>query len=635
MNFDNTSLYTYDAIKQIHPGITVKKCKKIFEEFQLLEKGILNYKIFRERYQQFGLYTGTLNAQPHLLHNLFPAKFAYLKDIKNYPFEHGSNGKGITYEQCEASLLMEFFERVSIRFKNFELQYNSKNGKKGKEQFKVMVFNEYLNFLNGNQRQLFKHFCDEKLKDHIFNISEDEISLVKMTEIKNSTQVLFPIDVLLMGSNGYTSGNTDKESIIGGIFEIIERYTQTLFAYDNIQARIVDANSLTRAYPELSPIIHKCLAYFDLFRVIDISIVINNVKFYSFVITSTKNIFGYKDFFAGGAHLSQRIALIRALSESIQHFGHFSNRHLGVADRFFGVHFIDTLLKRVENLEETPINKEERNYRNIDEIYRQCQAVFDSILVLYCTNKHFKIPVHIIYIPELFPQSYYWSDHFNLSNFKINDLIIGQNLEGLKELFFRVDEIYDKEIERHMLYCFLLLKLSDKELLDYYLHNKNNRNLKPLQKLSVRDVFNNTLIKRWRYAWLIRDFEKNQKLVEDLMTGQGEIGNSTELREATARLTGPQVLSPQDAVDPDSFVFFNRVLRKENKDKEDYQYLFDTYVRIGCLDYGVHYLRKNNIEPPGMKEFYIDQYRTLVERVERRGLLERSASIKDRLARIY
>lgn len=621
-------MYTQDAIKDVPPELTVNRCEQVFEKYKFIENDIIKFSIFKERYNDFGVYTGTLFAQPLKLYTYFPQDFFYLEDRAAYPFEHGSNGKGLSLSQCKASLFMEFFERISIRFKVFELKYNSKCNS-DYEGLKKVHYTDYIKSLGKESSTLYQHINHSNFYKHIFDIDKDYVDIVKIKDIISNNSVLFPLDVLLIGSNGYTSGNTEKESIIGGIFEIVERFSQTQFCYDRIEAHRLSIDSVIHAYPELKTTINKCQHYFDKFDVVNINFTLRDVKFYSIIIRSQKNIYNFNNYFSGGVHLSQRIALIRALSECVQAFGKLSNRHLSGADRFFSNYFIQLLAYKIQALPEVKIENDNITFKSIDSIYNNTLKAFESVYVHECTNNAFKFPAHIVYIPELFSQTYYWSDHFNYSNFKINDLIVAQNIEGLQYLFFKIAEVKNKEKERAVLYLFLLIMLGDKELLDYHtLHNTNNLlSSNSISEQELKKYFENALIHRWYYKSLIQQFDKYKSIIKNILTGKERIIlNYTYLTD----LKVPSI-TPIDSEDNESFYFFNTILNKNDKTYEDYLYLFEVYARIGCLDYGLYYCRKHKTDFYNKTEFFLNQYSILLNRLKQCELIERSKSVESKI----
>jgi len=538
-------MYSEDAIKEFHPKYTVEKCSRIAKRFRFKEMTKRFIEIFHERKREFGAFSGNFSINPLVLYELFPDEFYYLKEVKDYP-EETSNGKGISFLQCQASVYMEMFERLSIRLKEYELQH----GKKNKQQIKSMLSEDYLHSLKKTNKGLYTYLTDNRI--NLTFIPGQQIPLIEVEDLIQKNQVRFPKPILFdITTNGYTSGNTEKESIIGGIFEIVERYTQTLFCFDEIQARKVDLGSLADSYTELKPIIEKCSDFFDEFAVIDISTILNGVKFYSYITAMEKIKWGYRHFFAAGAHLNQRVSLIRSLTECVQASADPNTTDLAWKGDYFSKYFMDTISKHIKNLKEVELIKEDINYESIDQIYNQCLKAFKYVLIYDCTNEHFTIPVHIVYIPELFSQTFIWPLLFSTGTpaIKINNLECGENIEGLEKLFFTEKELSPDGVEeRNRQYWRLLKKLNDRKLIEYLISHETNKN------------------------------------------------NKNALGKMLETMVPPTEITPFDSKDPDSFFYFHNKLNKKNKKEEDFKYLFETYARIGTLDYGVYFLRQNHID---------------------------------------
>ncbi|RLB86471.1 MAG: hypothetical protein DRH10_10345 [Deltaproteobacteria bacterium] len=552
-------MYSEDAIKEFHPRYTVEKCSRIAKRFRFKEMTDRFIEICYERKTEFGAFSGNFSINPLVLYELFPDKFYYLRDVNDYP-EESSNGKGLSFLQCQASVYMEMFERLSIKLKEYELQY----GKNNKQQIKSMLSEDYLNSLKRTNKGLYTHFTDNRI--NLTFIPGQQVPLIEVEDLIQKNRVKFPKPILFdITTNGYTSGNTEKESIIGGIFEIVERYTQTLFCFDEIQARKIDPVSIADTYPELKPIIEKCSDFFDEFAVVDISIVLNGVKFHSYITAMEKIEWGYRHFFAAGAHLDQRISLIRSLTECVQASKDPNTTDLAWKGNYFSKYFMDTISKRIKNLEEVELTKEDINCESIDQIYHQCLKAFKSVLIYDCTNEHFAIPVHIVYIPEVFSQSFIWPLLFSTGPaIKINKLECGENIEGLEKLVFTREEISpDEAEERNRQYWRLLKKLNDRKLIEYLISRETTKN------------------------------------------------NKNALDKMLEIMVPPTEITPLDSEDPDSFFYFYNKLNKKNKEAEDFEYLFKTYARIGTLDYALYFLRQNHINFNEKLDSYINKYNHL------------------------
>ncbi|HQB61419.1 MAG TPA: YcaO-like family protein, partial [Spirochaetota bacterium] len=268
------------------------------------------------------------------LYDYFPESFPYLKDAKTFWFKKVS-GKGISKTQCIASLFMEFFERLSIEFKIYEITPDRI----------VKTYSEYLDEIEKNSNGLLKYIKPVLAGKK----AEEESSFIKVKDIKSGEEVLFPIRLLFLSSNGYSAGNEEKEAIVHSIFELVERYTQTLFVIkalgasredisykssrllysfdanlsndaDRLDPFIVSIESIIKLFPDLESIINNISQNFTKFEIVDVSVDINGVKFYSYIVRQENSDYNFKLFASSGCHFDQRIAIVRALTEASQGF---------------------------------------------------------------------------------------------------------------------------------------------------------------------------------------------------------------------------------------------------------------------------------------------------------------------------
>ncbi|MBU8893486.1 MAG: YcaO-like family protein [Bacteroidales bacterium] len=563
-------IYTKDAIKEIKPGETVQKCNEIFEKYDF--KSITNtLAILEERQEKFGVYTGTFSLNPYGLFELFPDKFPYLegKDYVNFQI---SNGKGLSFEQCQASLLVEMFERLSIKL-------HEQKVKDKKEEFgKLYSGDDYYSYLKEEAAYLHDHFTSKKFG---YKLHENEADYLKIEDVKDNNSVYFPAYVLFdtMGTNGFTAGNSKEEAISGGVFEIVERHTQTLFCLDEIDASRITLPSIVSEIPELENIIQKCNDFFDKYDVVDVSITLNGIKFYSYFVRTEYDITGHKTFSSGGCHVDQRIAMIRAISESIQSFSEniedakkTTTRQQGWgAYRLFTNYFIKRVYGKIGNLPEVALQINKITFNSIHEIYEKSIAAFDHVLVLDCTNEHFQIPTYIIYIPELFPKTYLWSALFHVGTSMFKETLIPENIEGIERLFFWDIDMLDnkEEIERKEAYLKTISKLYNKEI--------------------------NSFIK-----------EQYPQYKQD------------ELLQKVERVTF------YDDDDPDSFIFFSK--------NTDVDYLFESYARIGCLSLCKPLIGK--LSNHDLFSTYINKYDSLGEYLLENEEYERALVVYDQLVEV-
>ena len=542
-------IYSKDALKEITPEQTVKKCSEIFKEYNF--DSITDIVVvLEERQEKFGVYTGTFLLDSYGLYKMFPHKFPYLEGKEDNLNNMKSNGKGLSLEQCQASLFVEMFERLSIKLHEQKLISSAE------ENMKSLTLNEYHSYLKENASFLYDHFMDDKFG---FNLKEEKDEYINAQDIIENREVLFPAKILFdsMGTNGFTAGNSDEEAITGGIFEIVERYTQTLFCLGKVKASKINYASVAESFPELEDIIVKCSSFFDKFDIVDVSVSLNGVKFYSYFVRTEYDKTGHKTFASGGCHIDQRIALIRAVSESVQAFnedvedaGKTITREQGWGSfRMFSNFFISKVYSDIDVLPEASMKKDDMTFNSIKDVYDKTVSAFKNILVINCTNENFKIPSFIIYIPELFSKTYIWPTLFHVGKSRFKEVKIAKNIEGIEQLFFWDLELLDnKEVnQRIKAYLNEVSGLGNEEINSYV------RSLYP--------GFENEISKK-------------------------EIKKVTE----------------HDNIDPDSYIYFNKKLSESS----DYNYLFKSYARIGCI--GLCKSFKNDISNKELIAEYVKKY---------------------------
>lgn len=562
-------IYTKDALKEITPNETVRKCIDLFEEYNFKEitRSLI---IMEERQEKFGAFSGNFVIDPYGLYQHFPDKFPYLEG-KEYINSESSNGKGLSLDQCIASLFIEMFERLSIHL--FEQKTKAERG----EIIKSFTGDSYANYLKEEAPYLYDHFHDKRF---VYKLMKDEFDHLKIRDLKSDDELYFPSYVLYdsMGTNGFTAGNSYEEAVFGGIFEIVERHTQTLFCTNELSGSRISLDSIIENVPELKDMVSKCSEFFDEYDVADISITINNVKFYSYCVRVGYKKTNYRQFAAGGCSLDQRIALIRAITESIQSFheefedaGNTVVRKQGWNARMFSNFFIDEVYNKIGNLKEVPLQLHQTSFNSIHEIYEKAVAPFEHVFVLDCTNENFNIPAAIIYIPELFPKTYIWPAIFNVGKSNFLGTIIPENIEGIEKLFFWESEM-----------------LSSKEE-----HERKKAYLRLIGRLSNNSV--NSFIQK-KYS----DYKPDDK---------------QQLQKE---------ITPYDSMDPDSFIYFN------NNSNIDYQ--FESFARIGCIELCKPFLSK--VSNTDLIKKYIEKYDQLGEHLLDYDEYERALVVYKQLVEI-
>ncbi|HOV15624.1 MAG TPA: YcaO-like family protein, partial [Spirochaetota bacterium] len=420
----------------------------------------------------------------------------------------------------------------------------------------------------------------------------EEASYIEVKDIVTNKNILFPIRLLFQSSNGYTAGNEEKEALVHGIFEIVERYTQTLFVIKQSDATkndilsrshkqlysydvdlfndlnkfdpfIVSVDSIIKEFPDLEKVINSIAKNFDKFEIVDISLDINGVRFYSYIIRQSKDEVNFKLFSSGGCHFDQRIALLRAITEASQGYVPYEKLNQSWNGYLFTRNFINKVFD--SKLDIKPLVKDKRVFNSMDDIYTECVKPFKSIMVFDCTNDKFNIPVYSLYIPELYSKSFLWSNIFCTSQVGDVDLIkaLGENniirvykflteksISGVESLFFLENHNQLNDTLREAMYNLYISYTNDKELFNFILDNEENDSFKK----ELKELFENQ--------------------------------NTPEIS------TIPSI----DSYDEESFLYFNKILTKQNKDEDDFLYLIESYCKMGQLDYAIYFAEKNGFE---------------------------------------
>ncbi len=193
----------YSILKDDKTENTVKKIKEILQDslsLQLNEKEFIGASLNNK-----GLYSVRVT---------IPDRY----DI-------GTNGKGTSLINAQASGYAEFMERIQNlhlmpvlsdsytrcpdeKIYNLEQLYNSEIGK----------------LISPSLLKLCNKLVNRELK---YNLRDDEVVMAPFYSVNKKEEVYFPILIfqdLFCGSNGMASGNTFEEAIVQGLSEICERY---------------------------------------------------------------------------------------------------------------------------------------------------------------------------------------------------------------------------------------------------------------------------------------------------------------------------------------------------------------------------------------------------------------------------
>ena len=584
------ALYAEDAMKICPPEETVARAESVIRKYDMVGKNIINYE-FRNK-DKFGVWASALEMAPELFYEYYPDEFPYLKGVETFWFRKVS-GKGLHQTQCAASMFMEFFERLSIEFMIHKSLTERTLMKKG----------DYIDYMSGIDPKL-----GQNVK-YLFSTKPDdtELSLVDCKDLVTGEDVKFSIKLLFLGPNGYAAGNEMHEAMAHGIFEVVERYTQTMFVlkaigctradlesrtvgklysfdpniYDELDKCapfVVDVPSLVAEYPDLEEVISNLADPFDKFEIVDVSMEFNGVKFYSYLIRQGVNETGFKLSNASGCHFDQRIAIIRALTEASQGYTEYEKLNQAWNGYLFTRHFADKVFNAP--LPTRKFERDSRIYTDMEDVYNDCVKAFDHIICADCTCKQFGLPVLSLYIPQLYSKSFIWSLVFCTTQLGDVELIklLGEDkvpqltnhlteksISGVESLFFMENYGQLTESMRSKVYYLYLAYTADKDLTDYVL--------------------------------------------EHLQDGEAK----NEIKALFDAHTEPEISTTptMDDEDEDSYRHLHTLLAKNDKSGEDYYAIVDSYARMGCLDYAVVYADKNGLDISEIVDEYLPRYTAL------------------------
>ncbi len=596
------ALYTDEAVKICPPEETLKRALEVVDKYKMVANGIISYE-FRNQ-DEFGMLAATLLMKPEKFYELFPEDFPYLKDVDTFWF-HKVSGKGLHRAQCSVSMFMEFFERLSIEFKIHETKPNRV----------IKTCSEYIDYLNTTNSDL------AKIMSVVLSTKapDAKVGLVETEELISGQKVLFPLKLLFQGSNGYAAGNEYHESIVHGIFEVVERFTQTLFVIkclgagkdeiakrakkslygfdldlcdlvDSFEPFVVDVPSLVKEFPDLEEVINNLSRNFDKFEIVDLSMEFNGIKYYNYIIRQGVESTGFKLSTNGGCHFNQRIAILRALTEASQGYADHIRYDQAWNGYLFTKMFIDSVFDYP--LPVKPFVRDPRNYTDMEDIYNDCIRSFKQIICIDCTIDKIGIPVLSLYIPELYNKSFLWSYIFcttqvgdvDLLNFlgennvsQVYNYLTEKSITGVMSLYFFENYGLVTEFIRKKMFYLYLSYLADKDFFAYILENMQN--------------------------------EPDKDNIKRLFDSRTEPEISTTISI--------------DKKDCDSFIAFHDILSKTDKTPQDIEYLAGCYAKMGFIDYAIDFAAKYGCNIDAVIEEYLPYYSAIAEYSESFNMFNR------------
>ncbi len=219
-----------------------------------------------------------------------------------------SFGKGLTADQAKASALMELVERYSIY-----------DFLERKEEFQIHSFSEALNktlpveFLLAPLDEVFRE------KRFIEELSRAEMLFTPVYDLCDEREILFPLYWFyrIYGTSGWAAGNTLEEATLQALCEVIERHCISKIMEERLEVPTIDPSSIK------DPLICEVLE-----RIKKAGIEIFIKDFSLGLGISTIGVISYdqappvetvRAYGAAGTHPNPKYALIRALTELLQH----------------------------------------------------------------------------------------------------------------------------------------------------------------------------------------------------------------------------------------------------------------------------------------------------------------------------
>jgi ribosomal protein S12 methylthiotransferase accessory factor len=281
--------YTYAQEKACSPIETIEK---VFKKLNQTEKPILKEVLRIDNLDRIGIPVYLCRVEEEISKSLGVGD---------------SFGKGITPEQAEASALMELVERYS----NFSFLLNANP-----------FIDSYIN-LKGNTIPL------ESLLFPLHSVFRENSFLEKLKNIKlrwveaydliESKKVIFPLYWFyrIYGTTGWAAGNTLEEATLQALCEIIERHCISIVMEERLEVPTIEIDSIENPLikDSLKKILSSGIEIFIKDFSLDLGVsTVAIIAYDSLAPTPTLKVYG-----AAGTHPNPNIALIRAITELVQH----------------------------------------------------------------------------------------------------------------------------------------------------------------------------------------------------------------------------------------------------------------------------------------------------------------------------
>lgn len=184
-----------------------------------------------------------------------PAEGIWSVHLKDADSQFYTNGKGATKECALASAYCEFIERLGMGFFFDDYAVDGFNIDDSwtfspdevivcqNDDFKSILLNDELwDFYDPEKILSFDNFIDSG------RCKEDSIIAYPFTKLNSSNKVLFPVELLknIYASNGLSAGNTEKEALVQGLSECIERGVKNHIIREGLSLPTIDNKTLDR-----------------------------------------------------------------------------------------------------------------------------------------------------------------------------------------------------------------------------------------------------------------------------------------------------------------------------------------------------------------------------------------------------
>lgn len=281
--------YTYGQEKACSPAETIERAIKTLTQ---TDRPILKEVVRIDHLDRVGIPVYMCKVED---------KITQLLEIES------SFGKGINAEQAMASSLMELVER----FSNFYFL--------AKKDFLVDSYqNLYDNSLPIETLLLPLHEIFRE-KRFIKELKSIDLCWTEVYDLTEGKKILFPLHWFyrIYGTTGWAAGNTLEEATLQALCEIIERHCISVIMEERLVVPSVDPASIED--PLAKELIERIISSGIELVIKDFSLdlripTIGVLAYDPLAPVSTIKIYG-----AAGTHLNPKIALIRALTELIQH----------------------------------------------------------------------------------------------------------------------------------------------------------------------------------------------------------------------------------------------------------------------------------------------------------------------------